>query len=400
MRIVPPPQSPLPGNDNRQRGPDSETMKISVPTETTELETRVALVPETVQRLVRDGHSVLVAAGAGERAGFSDGAFTEAGASIADGDEALFADADVVLKVNPPNDAEIALIREGAIAAGQFRALGNAELMQKLAAKNVTTVSMELIPRIARAQRLDVLSSQASLAGYKSVLIAANSIGRFFPLMMTAAGTIPPANVLILGAGVAGLQAIATAKRLGAVVEAYDVRSAVKEQIESLGGSFVELEAEEDLEDAGGYAKEQSAEAQARQLQQLAEYIEKADVVITTAQIPGRPAPRLIDTSTVERMRAGSVIVDLAGESGGNCEASVPGETITHAGVRIHAPFNVPAMMPAEASILYSRNLQGLIELVTDEDGSMKVDFEDEVIAGATVTHGGRLVGQASNGGQ
>jgi len=375
-------------------------MKIAVPVETAERETRVALVPETVQRLVRDGHSVEIAAGAGAEAGFSDEAFVEAGATIASGLEDLLSGASIVVKVNPPTDEEIALIPEGAIAAGQFQVLSHSDLTAKLASKNVTTISMELIPRIARAQRLDVLSSQASLAGYKSVLIAANSIGRFFPLMMTAAGTIPPATVLVLGAGVAGLQAIATAKRLGAKVQAYDVRSAVREQIESLGGTFIEFESEEDLEDAGGYAKEQSADEQARQLELLADYIAKADVVITTAQIPGRPAPQLINASAVARMRPGSVIVDLAAPSGGNCELSTPGAASTHYGVEIHAPLNVPALMPTEASVLYSRNLQGLIELVSDEDGAMKVDFDDEVIAGATVTHGGQLVGQAANGGQ
>jgi NAD(P) transhydrogenase subunit alpha len=372
-------------------------MKISVPAETADLETRVAIVPETVSRLVRDGHQVTVGADAGAGAGFSDADYTEAGAHIATDTAAMLGEADVVLKVNAPTDAEIAQLRSGSVIAGQFKALTSAELLEKLSSAGVTTVSMELIPRIARAQRLDVLSSQASLAGYKAVLIAANSIGRFFPLMMTAAGTIPPANVLVLGAGVAGLQAIATAKRLGAVVEAYDVRAAVREQIESLGGTFVELESEEDLETAGGYAKEQTADAQQRQQEQLADHVAKADVVITTAQIPGKPAPVLVTAGAVQRMRTGSVIVDLAGETGGNCELTEPGATTTEHGVEIHAPLNVPAMMPAEASTLYSRNLQGLLELLADEDGALKVDLEDEVIAGATVTHDGALVGQVTH---
>jgi len=373
-------------------------MKISVPAETAENETRVAIVPETVQRLSRDGHDVAVAAGAGAAAGFSDAEYSAAGATIATDLAGLLSGADVVLKVNDPNAEEIAALPPGSVVAGQFRALTNRELLERLAGANVTTVSMEMIPRIARAQRLDVLSSQASLAGYKSVLMGANSIGRFFPLMMTAAGTIPPANVLILGAGVAGLQAIATAKRLGAVVHAYDVRAAVREQVESLGGKFVELEEEENLETEGGYAKEQTADAQKRQQAQLADHVASADVVITTAQIPGKPAPLLVTADAVQRMRAGSVIVDLAGETGGNCELSEPGATITTHGVEIHAPLNVPALMPTEASVLYSRNLAGLLELLADDDGNLKVDFEDEVIAGATVTHGGSLVGQVANG--
>jgi NAD(P) transhydrogenase subunit alpha len=373
-------------------------MKISVPAETAENETRVAIVPETVQRLARDGHAVAVGAGAGASAGFSDADYSDAGATIANDLADLFSGVNVVLKVNDPTAEEIAALPANAVVAGQFRALTNGELLGQLAGAGVTTVSMELIPRIARAQRLDVLSSQASLAGYKSVLIGANSIGRFFPLMMTAAGTIPPSNVLILGAGVAGLQAIATAKRLGAIVHAYDVRAAVREQVESLGGKFVELEEEENLETEGGYAKEQTEDAQQRQRAQLGEHVADADVVITTAQIPGKPAPLLVTADAVQKMRTGSVIVDLAGETGGNCELSEPGKTITAHGVEIHAPLNVPALMPAEASVLYSRNLAGLLELLVDDEGNLKVDFEDEVIAGATVTHGGSLVGQVANG--
>ena len=371
----------------------AHSMKIAVPAETAEQETRVALVPETVQRLTRDGHTVSVTAGAGDSAGFSDADYTEAGAQIAGDAGAMLGEADLVLKVTGPTAAEIAALRSGSVVAGQFQALTNRELMQQLADAGVTTVSMEMIPRIARAQRLDVLSSQASLAGYKSVLMAANSIGRFFPLMMTAAGTIPPANVLILGAGVAGLQAIATAKRLGAKVSAYDVRAAVREQVESLGGTFVELEEEENLETEGGYAKEQTEDAQRRQREQLATHVAAADVVVTTAQIPGKPAPLLITADAVQAMRTGSVIIDLAGETGGNCELSEAGRTVTAHGVEIHAPLNVPAMMPTEASVLYSRNLLGLVELLVDDEGNLKVDFEDEVIAGAAVTHDGSLVG-------
>jgi NAD(P) transhydrogenase subunit alpha len=254
---------------------------------------------------------------------------------------------------------------------------------------------MEMVPRIARAQRLDVLSSQASLAGYKAVLMASNTIGRFFPLMMTAAGTIPPATVVILGAGVAGLQAIATAKRLGAKVQAFDVRSVVREQVESLGAEFIDIEVA-DAEDSGGYARELTEQEQEQQTAALGEYVAKADVVITTAQIPGRPAPVLVKRGTVEAMREGSVIVDLAAETGGNVEGTVAGENVEVGGVTIVGPVNVPASMPEEASVLYSRNLQGLLELIVGEEG-LALDFEDEVVAGTVVTHDGKRAGQLAS---
>lgn len=368
-------------------------MKIAVPAESTPGETRVALVPETVARLTRDEHSVTVQTGAGEAAGFRDSDFTEAGAGIAPSAAEAIDGADVICKVGPPTDDEIAALGDGQLIVGVLGARTDPELMARIAASGAAAAAMEMVPRIARAQRLDVLSSQASLAGYKSVLIGANTIGRFFPLMMTAAGTIPPANVLVLGAGVAGLQAIATAKRLGAVVSAYDVRSAVREQVESLGGKFIEIEQGEDAEDAGGYAKEQSEDEQARQREAMTSHVAASDVVITTANVPGRRAPILVTAAMVEAMRPGSVIVDLAGESGGNCELSEPGNEVTANGVTIHAPLNVPAMMPAEASVLYSRNLVGLLELLTAEDGSLAIDLEDEVLEGTIVAHNGSLVG-------
>lgn len=378
-----------------QLAPDTATlrMKIAVPSESTPGETRVALVPETIAKLTRDGHSVSVEGGAGDAAGFRDADFTEAGATIASSATDAMSGADVICKVGPPTADEIAALGSGQLIIGVLGARTDADLMASISASGASAAAMEMVPRIARAQRLDVLSSQASLAGYKSVLIGANSIGRFFPLMMTAAGTIPPANVLVLGAGVAGLQAIATAKRLGAVVSAYDVRSAVREQVESLGGKFIEIEQAEDAEDAGGYAKEQSEADQARQREAMTSHIANSDVVITTANVPGRKAPTLVTAAMVEAMRPGSVIVDLAGESGGNCELSDPGNEVSANGVTIHAPLNVPAMMPTEASVLYSRNLVGLLELVTDEDGALKIDMEDEVIGGTVVAHGGSLVG-------
>jgi len=275
-------------------------------------------------------------------------------------------------------------------------------MLNRLADAGATAFAMELIPRIARAQRMDVLSSQSSLAGYKAVLMAANSIGKFFPLMMTAAGTIPPATVLILGAGVAGLQAIATARRLGAKVEAFDVRPVVKEQVESLGAVFVEIPAPEpdshteDIENPSGYAGTQTEEAQRLQRETLTAHVAKADVVITTALIPGRPAPVLITAEMTEAMQPGSVIVDLAAESGGNCELTVPGRDVESDGVTILGPLNIPSTMPGEASVLYSRNVAGLLDLLISYEGNLVTDFEDEVIAGAGVTHGGRLVGIGS----
>jgi len=377
-------------------------MKIAIPADSEQGEMRVALVPETVGRLTRSGITVIVQPDAGKNAGFPDEVYRDVGAEMADTIDALLHDADIVVKVNQPNHHEIELMKPGAVIIGLLRARTSPDMLNRLADAGATAFAMELIPRIARAQRMDVLSSQSSLAGYKAVLMAANSIGKFFPLMMTAAGTIPPATVLILGAGVAGLQAIATARRLGAKVEAFDVRPVVKEQVESLGAVFVEIPAPEpdshteDIENPSGYAGTQTEEAQRLQRETLTAHVAKADVVITTALIPGRPAPVLITAEMTEAMQPGSVIVDLAAESGGNCELTVPGRDVESDGVTILGPLNIPSTMPGEASVLYSRNIAGLLDLLISDEGNLVTDFEDEVIAGAGVTHGGRLVGIGS----
>lgn len=371
-------------------------MKIAVPADSEQGEMRVALVPETVARLTRAGRTVIVQPDAGKNAGFLDDAYREAGAEMAETVSDLLHDADIVVKVNQPTHQEIDHLKPGAVVIGLLRARTSPDTLGKLASAGATAFAMELIPRIARAQRMDVLSSQSSLAGYKAVLMAANSIGKFFPLMMTAAGTIPPATVLVLGAGVAGLQAIATARRLGAKVEAFDIRPAVKEQVESLGATFVDIPTPEIDETRDGYAGAQSEEAQRLQRETLAGHVANADVVITTALIPGRPAPMLITADMAEAMRPGSVIVDLAAEAGGNCEFTVPGRDVERAGITILGPLNIPSMMPGEASVLYSRNVAGLLELLISADGELVVDFDDEVIASSGVTHAGKLVGVGS----
>lgn len=371
-------------------------MKIAVPADSEQGEMRVALVPETVARLTRAGRTVIVQPDAGKNAGFLDGAYREAGAEMAETVSDLLHDADIVVKVNQPTHQEIDQLKPGAVVIGLLRARTSPDTLSRLASAGATAFAMELIPRIARAQRMDVLSSQSSLAGYKAVLMAANSIGKFFPLMMTAAGTIPPAKVLVLGAGVAGLQAIATARRLGAKVEAFDIRPAVKEQVESLGATFVDIPTPEIAETRDGYAGAQSEEAQRLQRDTLAGHVANADVVITTALIPGRPAPVLITADMAEAMRPGSVIVDLAAEAGGNCEFTVPGRDVERAGITILGPLNIPSMMPGEASVLYSRNVAGLLELLISADGELVVDFDDEVIAASGVTHAGKPVGVGS----
>ncbi len=371
-------------------------MKIAVPMESERGETRVALVPETVSRLTRAGHVVAVQPDAGKAAGFVDDSYREAGAALARTFADLLDDADIVTGVGEPTGDQISHLKTGAVVIGMLEARTNHELVAALASAGVTAFSMELVPRIARAQRLDVLSSQSSLAGYKAMLIAANALGKFFPLMMTAAGTIPPARVLVLGAGVAGLQAIATARRLGALIEAFDIRAEVREQVESLGAKFVDIPVPEGSSTADGYAREQSDEAQRLQREVLAERVAAADVVVTTALIPGRPAPLLVTEEMVAAMRPGSVIVDLAAEAGGNCELTVPGRTARRHEVEIHGPVNLPSMMPGEASVLYSRNIAGLLDLLITPDGELNIDFEDEVIAGTAVTHAGEAVGLAA----
>jgi proton-translocating NAD(P)+ transhydrogenase subunit alpha len=355
-------------------------VKIGVPRETTPGERRVALVPESVGRL--EGSDVLVERGAGEAAAFMDEAYAQAGAELTDRD-AVFG-ADVVAKVRKPSDEEIGLLRDGVVLIGLLEPLTDKERLDRLAERGVVGFAMESIPRITRAQPMDALSSQATVAGYKAVLLAADRLPRFFPMLMTAAGTVAPAKVLVLGAGVAGLQAIATARRLGAVVSAFDVRPVVKEQVESLGATFLELGVRGE-ETEGGYARELSEEEQAQQQRELEEKMPDFDVVITTALVPGRPAPRLIPATAVAAMRPGSVIVDLAAEAGGNCELTEPGEDVVREGVTIIGQTDLPTTMPFHASQLYSKNVTALLNHLISE-GSLELDFSDEITAGACVT--------------
>ncbi|MGH7777918.1 MAG: Re/Si-specific NAD(P)(+) transhydrogenase subunit alpha [Candidatus Dormibacterales bacterium] len=363
-------------------------MKVGVPRETASAERRVALVPEAAARLVEAGHEVSVEAGAGAAAFFPDKAYEEAGALI-DG-EGVVPGAEVVLKVQPPAAAEVAAFTEGAALISFLPPGSSQEVIRALAARGVTAFSLELIPRIGRAQAMDALSSQAGVSGYEAVIIAAARLPKFFPLLMTAAGTVAPARVFVLGAGVAGLQAIATSRRLGAMVEAFDVRPAVREEVRSLGAQFVEL-ALETQEGSGGYAREQSEEFLARQREMVGDHVAASDVVITTAAIPGRKAPLLVTAEMVRRMRPGSVIVDLAAESGGNCELSRPGEEVVENGVVVHGVLNLPSSMPSHASQLYSKNVTSLLALLTKE-GRVEVDMEDEIVRACCVTHAGAIV--------
>jgi H+-translocating NAD(P) transhydrogenase subunit alpha len=366
-------------------------VKVGVPKETADGERRVAVVPDVVRRMTAAGHEVLIESGAGAAAGVADQAYAEAGASVASADDVW--SADVVAKVVAPNEEESARLSPDIVLIGFLAPLTNGAGVRAIASSGATAFAMEAIPRISRAQSMDALSSQATVAGYRAVLIAAQELGRFFPMLMTAAGTIPPAQVLVLGAGVAGLQAIATARRLGAVVTAFDVRSAVKEQIESLGARFFEVEGVGDAEAAGGYARELTPEEQEIQRKALTEQMGRSDVIITTALVPGRPAPKLVSAEAVAGMKAGSVIVDLAGEAGGNCELARPGETfVTDNAVTIATPLNVPSSMAEHASQLYGRNVLSLLELMTGEGGALELDWDDEVIAGACITRGGEIV--------
>jgi NAD(P) transhydrogenase subunit alpha len=370
-------------------------MKIGVPRETAVGELRVALVPEVVQKLTAAGHVVVVESGAGEGALIADDQFVQAGAELTESAAEAFG-ADVVVKVAPPTVQEAALLSSSSVLIGFLAPLSNGVGVTALASSGATSFAMEAVPRISRAQSMDALSSQANIAGYRAALIGAQELGRFFPMLMTAAGTIRPATVLVLGAGVAGLQAIATARRLGAVVQGFDVRSAVKEQVESLGAKFLEFDLGGDLEGEGGYARELTAEQQARQQELMAEAIGKCDVVITTALVPGRRAPILVTEKAVELMKRGSVIVDLAGEQGGNCELSVPGETVIRHGVKICAPLNVASTLSEHASSLYAKNIQALLGLMIGDDGELKLDFDDEVIASSCITRDGTIVNEAA----
>jgi NAD(P) transhydrogenase subunit alpha len=367
-------------------------VKIGVPREAAAGERRVALVPETAAKLISTGLDVALEAGAGDAADFADEAYRAVGVALVSERRALLAAADVVFKVQPPTLPEVALLERGALLISFLQPTTQGEVIAALAGRGVTAFSLELLPRISRAQSMDALSSQASLAGYKAVLMAANRLGKYFPMLMSAAGTIPPARALVLGAGVAGLQAIATARRLGAVVEAYDVRPAVKEEVQSLGAKFLELELQAQ-EGQGGYAGAQSEEFLQKQRELLTERVGAADVVITTAAIPGRRAPVLVTEAMVRGMRRGSVIVDLAAETGGNCELTELDRVVEVDGVFVDGTGNVASTIPLHASQLYARNVANLF-LHLYRDGRVEVDFEDEITRGACVTHGGEIVHQ------
>ncbi len=365
-------------------------MKIGIPKEIKDGETRVALVPSMVSALTKMGHEVFVQTGAGTAAFFKDEAYHEAGAKLLDDAKALYSQADVVLKVQPPVLQEVEQMKEGAIFLGFLAPLANLSVVDKLAKRKITAFAMEFVPRISRAQSMDALSAMATVAGYKAVLIAANMVGKMFPLLMTAAGTIPPANVLVLGAGVAGLQAIATARRLGARVEAFDPRPAVREQVQSLGATFIEMELpEEDVETEGGYAKEQSEAFLKKEQEAIAARLAKTDVVITTAQIFGKRAPVLITEEMVQQMPEGSVIVDLAAEQGGNCELTKAGETIEKHGVKIYGAVNLPALVPVHASQMYSKTITNLFKQLFKEE---TLNFDDEITQKACITRDGQVV--------
>ena len=364
-------------------------MRVGVPKETAAGEHRVALVPEVVGKLKSKGIEVLVQSGAGAGALLPDGAFADAGAELTD-DAAEVWRSDVVVTIAPPTAKEIALLGPGSLLIGFLAPLTSPQTTRALADAKATALAMEAIPRISRAQSMDALSSQSNVAGYRAALLGAEQMGRFYPMLMTAAGTIPPAKVLVLGAGVAGLQALATAKRLGARTTGYDVRPEVAEQVRSLGAQWLDLGLEASGE--GGYARELTEEERARQQQALTDAIKGFDVVITTALVPGRPAPKLVTEEAVRGMRPGSVVVDLAGESGGNCELTEPGETVVRHDVSILAPLNLPATLPEHASALFARNVLALLELLVGEDGALHLDFEDEIVKGACVVREGEIV--------
>ncbi len=372
-------------------------MKFGIPKEIAGGETRVAVVPKMVAQLKKGRGDVLVQSGAGQAASYSDAEYEEAGATIVGDAPSLYAEADIVLKVQPPGmnedvgKHEVEMMKPGSTFIGFLAPVSNQDVINQMVEKKITSFSMEFVPRIARAQSMDALSSMASIAGYQAVILAAQHLGKFFPLMMTAAGTIPPARVLILGAGVAGLQAIATAKRLGARVEAFDVRPAVREQVESLGAQFVEMEFEEDAETAGGYAKEMSEEFLLKEREIIGGRLARIDAVISTAQVFGKQAPVLITEEMVKQMSEGSVIIDLAAEQGGNCELTEAGKDVVRDGVTICGPLNLPAALPIDASQMYSKNVTNLVRsLYAEDDGSL--DFEDEITQSACITHNGEIV--------
>ena len=367
-------------------------MKVAIPKESAADERRVALVPDTATKLIAASLEVSVESGAGSAAYFPDATYETAGVKVVKTAEALLKDADAVLKVQAPAPNEIGWIKSGGVLISFLQPATQADIVRALAKRGVTAFSLELLPRISRAQSMDALSSQASAAGYKAVLMAAGRLGKFFPMMMTAAGTVAPARVLVMGAGVAGLQAIATARRLGAVVSAYDVRPAVKEEVQSLGGTFIEL-ALEGQQGEGGYAREQSEEFLRKQRELIGEHVAKSDVVITTAAVPGRRAPLLVTGEMVKGMRPGSVIVDLASDTGGNVELTQAGEDVDVGGVTIIGTRNVPATMPLATSQLFARNVANLL-LHLVKDGAITLDFTDEITKGSCVTHSGEIVNE------
>jgi NAD(P) transhydrogenase subunit alpha len=367
---------------------------LFVPRESRAGEARVAATPETSKALIKLGLAVAIERGAGTSAGFVDAAYEAAGAKLA-GPEGWSA-ADVVAKVAPPTEAEAAKLRAGSILIAFLSPASQWTLIGALRERQISALAMELIPRITRAQAMDALSSQATVAGYKAVLVGASHMSKLCPVLMTAAGTVPPAKCVVFGAGVAGLQAIATAKRLGCAVEATDVRLAAREQVLSLGAKFIDVPGMGDMEDKGGYAKEQSPEFLEKQRQEVAKRVAEADLVITTAQIPGRAAPRLVDRAMVESMKPGAVLVDLAVESGGNCELSKPGEVVLHKGVKVVGLANLPATVPYHASELYAKNVLNLVKLFVQKDGALAKDFKDEVLAGCLLTHAGEVTHKAT----
>ncbi|MEK8024272.1 MAG: Re/Si-specific NAD(P)(+) transhydrogenase subunit alpha [Candidatus Hydrogenedentota bacterium] len=362
-------------------------MIIGIPRESTTGEARVGIAPETVAKLSKKGHKFVVEPGAGVLASFTDEQYRNAGAEEGDAWAA-----ELVVKVRPPSDSEVARVKSGAVLISFLYPLLQHDLVRALAARKATAISVDMIPRTTLAQSMDALSSQANLAGYKAVLMAAERLPKFFPMLMTAAGTIPPAKVLILGAGVAGLQAIATARRLGAVVEVFDVRAVVKEQVESLGGKFIAVEAAEDGAGSGGYAKETSEDYQKKQKALIAAHIAKSDVVVTTALIPGKKAPTLITGDMVRAMQPGSVIVDLAAEQGGNCEWTKPGEEVIADDVTIIGHMNIPSTMALHASLLYSRNMEKLLTHLLTKEGAWKWDLAEEIAAGCVIVKDGEIV--------
>ena len=366
---------------------------LGIPKEMAEREKRVALVPETVAKLADLGLTVQIEKGAGTASNYPDQSYQKAGATIQKDRHKLFSSADILVSIQTPPDEDLNKLSEKSILICFLWALQNEETVKLLKAKDITALGMDAIPRISRAQNMDALSSMSSIAGYKSALIGANELDRYLPMMMTAAGTIAPAKVLVLGAGVAGLQAIATAKRLGAVVEAFDIRPAVKEQVESLGATFVEVpDLDEESETEGGYAKELAEDEQQRQRQVIHEHAQKSDIIITTALIPGKPAPLLITEAMVQDMHPGAVVVDLAAEQGGNCELTEPGQTTLVNKIKIIGPLNIPSMLAHHASQLYSKNMMALLNHLLDEEGEPQFDFEDEITLKTTITHGGETI--------